>query len=120
MTNGAKTTACVLIRHSAFVTRHLAFPLALDPFATSPLKLASKVPTAINTVTYSAPPMPMGRSSSTPKGGRKLARGERFLRTPGDGTTTTPPWRGGRTGVPVQILSEGRLPLSGRVGQVGS
>src|SRR5207249_806413 len=55
------------------------------------------------------------------RGGRKLARGERLLRTPGDGTTTTtPPWRGGRTGVPVQILSEQvRLPLPGRVGQVG-
>ena len=32
-----------------------------------------------------------------------------------------PPWRGGRTGVPVQILSERvRLPLPGRVGQAGS
>ena len=75
--------------------------------------------TTINTVTYSAhlwvealPPR---------RGGRKLARGERFLRTPGDGTTTTPPWRGGRTGVPAQILSEQvRLPLPGRVGQVDS
>src|SRR5437867_2837329 len=56
------------------------------------------------------------------RGGRKLARGERFLRTPGDGTTTTtPPWRGVRTGVLVQILSEQvRLPLPGRVGQVSS
>ena len=55
------------------------------------------------------------------RGKRKLARSERFLRTPGDGTTTTPPWRGGRTGVPAQILSEQvRLPLPGRVGQVDS
>src|SRR5205814_9033744 len=70
------------------------------------------------------PPRLMGRNSSTRRGARKLARGERFLRTPGDGTTTTtPPWRGGRTGVLVQILSEQvrlPLPLPGRVGQVGS
>ena len=51
-----------------------------------------------------------------------IGQGERFLRTPGDGaTTTTTPWRGGRTGVPVQVLNERvRLPLPGRVGQAGS
>src|SRR5688572_29723850 len=32
------------------------------------------------------------------RGGRRLARGERFLRTPGNRTNQrTPPWKGGRT-----------------------